>query len=228
MKVSFRNDSVIIEGYVNAVERESKPLYSRIGQFIERIKQGAFTKALKRNDDVKILLNHDPDRELGSTKRGNLELSEDNIGLKARAEITDADVIKKARNNELVGWSFGFYDRSVIERIIDGVLHRDVEDLDLEEVSILDNTKEPAYSGTLIMARAEDGKVQFRSEPLYDAIEQDEETTDEPSEETQEEPNEATETTEAPDDESEPKQQDVVEIDYSVHDNFIKENKEEM
>ena len=37
----------------------------------------AFKKALKRNDDVKILLNHDKKRELGSTKKGNLELEED-------------------------------------------------------------------------------------------------------------------------------------------------------
>ena len=168
MKVNIRADSVVIEGYVNAIERDSKPLWSRMGQFIERICKGAFKKALQRNNDVKILLNHNPDRVLGSTAQGNLELNEDNIGLHARATITDKEVIEKAKRGELVGWSFGFYDRSVIKRVIDGMLHRNVEDLDLDEVSILDNTKTPAYDGTLIMARDADGEMQFRSEPFID------------------------------------------------------------
>lgn len=59
MKVNIRADSVEIEGYVNAVERNSKTLRDRIGEFIERVCKGAFAKALKRNDDVKILLNHE-------------------------------------------------------------------------------------------------------------------------------------------------------------------------
>ena len=121
MKVNIREDSVEIEGYVNAIERNSKPLFSRVGQFIERICKGAFKKALRRNDDVKILLNHDWNRELGSTKKGNLELEEDNIGLKARATITDPEVIEKARNGDLVGWSFGFTDRDASK---DSLLYR--------------------------------------------------------------------------------------------------------
>lgn len=219
MKVNIRADSVEIEGYVNAIERDSKPLWSRMGQFIERICKGAFKKALQRNDDVKILLNHNPNRELGSTKQGNLELTEDNIGLHARAVISDPDIIRKARNNELVGWSFGFYDRSVIKRVIDGMLHRAVEDLDLDEVSILDNTKTPAYDGTLIMARDADGgeAMQFRAEPFIDEVTTNIEET--PAEEKREDPQE-----------TQPKQHnEVVEkiIDYSVHEKFIKENKEE-
>lgn len=113
MKIKVRNDAVMIDGYVNAIERYSKPLPSRSGVFVERIAKGAFTKALERNDDVKLLLDHDYNRELGSMKRGNLELIEDSIGLKAHAEITDPDVIEQARNGDLVGWSFGFSDVDV-------------------------------------------------------------------------------------------------------------------
>lgn len=36
MKINIREDKVIIEGYVNAVERASKPLFSRFGEFIEK------------------------------------------------------------------------------------------------------------------------------------------------------------------------------------------------
>ena len=87
MQINIREDAVEIEGYVNAVERNSKPLLSRMGKFIERIKAGAFARALQRNDDVHVLLNHDWQRDLGSTKQGNLELAEDNIGHRAKCTI---------------------------------------------------------------------------------------------------------------------------------------------
>ncbi len=184
MKVSIRADSVLIEGYVNAIERDSKPLMSRIGQFIERICKGAFSKALKRNDDVHVLLNHDWTRDLGSTKQGNLELKEDNIGLHARAVITDNEVVQKARSGDLVGWSFGFQDREVEQGIERGIPLRSVKDLDLFEVSILDRTKSPAYDGTLIMARSEDD-TQFYGEAFLDDIEIREEKSEEVREENQ-------------------------------------------
>lgn len=172
MKLKIRSDSVEIEGYVNAIERNSKPLTSRIGRFIERICKGAFGKAIKRNDDVHILLNHDWQRDLGSTKKGNLELNEDNIGLHARATITDPDVVKKARNNELVGWSFGFRDRDVENSVERGLPLREVRDLDLYEVSILDRSMKPAYDGTLVSARSIDGEeqVHFRGDDFIDDV----------------------------------------------------------
>ena len=176
-KIKIRGDSVEIEGYVNAVERCSKPLRSRIGQFIERICKGAFAKALKRNDDVHILLNHDWQRDLGSTKKGNLDLEEDAIGLKARATITDPDVVTKARNGDLVGWSFGFTDKDVENSVERGMPLRDVRDLNLYEVSILDRSMSPAYDGTLVSARSIGGEEQihFRGEDFIDDIEVEEE-----------------------------------------------------
>lgn len=219
MNVKIRADSVVIEGYVNAVERDSKPLFSRIGKFIERICKGAFKRAIERNDDIHVLLNHDWNRDLGSTKSGELELAEDNIGLKARATIKDKEVIEKARSGKLVGWSFGFEetDGGVITRMIDGILHRAVKDLNLFEVSILDNTKVPAYDGTLITARSEADKVHFRSEPFYDDVIVSEiETVEEAPEETQEETREA------------PEQQEAEKIiDYSQYNKIIEEMKED-
>ena len=222
MEIRVKEDSVEITGYVNAIERASKPLMSRVGQFIERICKGAFKKALKRNNDVHILLNHDWSRDLGSTKQGNLELEEDNIGLKARAIITDKDVIEKARNGELVGWSFGFQDREVENTIERGMPHRAVKDLDLAEVSILDKSKRPAYDGTLIMAREETEELHFRGEDFIDEVSIRE---DKPQEETALD-------NEMKDNEvqiEEPKQQEEVvkEIDYSKYEEMIKEMKEE-
>lgn len=228
MKVNIREDSVEIEGYVNAIERDSKPLLSRVGQFIERICKGAFKKALKRNDDVHILLNHNWTRDLGSTKQGNLELVEDNIGLHARATITDPEVIQKARNGELVGWSFGFQDREVENTLERGIPHRAVKDLDLAEVSILDKRKTPAYDGTLIMARDDSEEIHFRGEDFIDeiSIREEQAKVKENAQDNEMKDNEVQKV--------EPKQQENVventdnqEIDYSKYENMIKEMKGE-
>lgn len=165
MEITIRADSVEISGYVNAIERNSKPLKSRFGYFIERICKGAFLSSLKRNDDVHILLNHEWSRDLGSTK-SNLELEEDSIGLHARATISDPEVIEKAKAGKLVGWSFGFYDvpEGVEERTEGEQALRLVKDLDLREVSILDDNHSPAYEGTLIQSR--DDKALYMSQPF--------------------------------------------------------------
>lgn len=188
MEIRIRADSVEIDGYVNAVERDSKTLWSRMGRFVERICKGAFFNALKRNDNVRILLNHDASRDLGGTKDGNLELVEDNIGLRARATITDKDVIDKARKGELVGWSFGFYDRDVeVGQSETGIPLRKVRDLDLKEVSILDKSKTPAYDGTLVMVRGDEARDVMFGDAFLDDIEirEIEEQTDAPAEEVQ-------------------------------------------
>ena len=163
MNIEVRNDSVVISGYVNAVERWSKPLKANLRgmmqRFIEKIKAGAFKNALKRNDNVKVLLNHNPDRELANTKDGTAILEEDNIGLRAEVTITDPEVVEKARNHKLVGWSFGFYSNSDEVAQEATIATRTVTDMDLVEVSILDDTKSPAYYGTSIETRSEDGAM---------------------------------------------------------------------
>ena len=171
MKIEIRNDKVEIDGYVNAVERKSKPIKSRLGDFVERIKKGAFERAIERNDNIRILLNHDWNKDLGGTADGNLELTEDNIGLRARATITDPDVVEKAKNGDLVGWSFGFSDRpdGVEMHDEDGMTTRDVKDLDLYEVSLLDRTRTPAYEGTLVTVRADE--LHYHGEALIQDIE---------------------------------------------------------
>ena len=241
MKINVRADTVEISGYVNAVERNSKPLMSRIGQFIERICKGAFKKAIKRNNDIHILLNHNWERDLGSTKEGNLELNEDNIGLFARATITDPEVVQKARNGDLVGWSFGFSDREVQNSLENGIPTRSVKDLDLYEVSILDRTKSPAYEGTLITARAETNEIHFRGDDFIDDVNISIEEEKALKNDSVEDISEETPKEETKDDKSEVQeennlrleQQDVVEnkinqeIDYTKYENIIKEMKGE-
>ena len=78
------------------------------GYFKEKIVPKTFEKALKKAKNVDLLFNHNKNRKLGSIENGNLELYEDNIGLRAIATVTDEQIIEKARNKELCGWSFGF------------------------------------------------------------------------------------------------------------------------
>lgn len=154
MRIEIRNDSAVLDGYVNVVDRESKPIPSVKGKFIEKIKPGAFQRSLEKRANVDLLLNHDKNRKLGSTSEGNLELFEDNVGLRAICTVTDPDVIDKAKNKELRGWSFGFYaEKDKLESVENGYERRIVEELDLFEVSIVDNTKNPAYAGTSIEMR---------------------------------------------------------------------------
>lgn len=186
MQIRIQEDQVEISGYVNAIERASRPLMSRMGRFIERICKGAFKRALGRNDNVRLLLNHD--RDIGGTKEGTLELEEDNIGLHARAIVKDPEVVQKARNGDLVGWSFGFRDRDVEQkRDEDGLPLREVKDLDLEEVSILDRTKKPAYEGTLVSVRAEGDSIYYGEALLQEPGEEKQEPKEEREKETPEE-----------------------------------------
>lgn len=159
MNIRVKGDTVEIEGYVNALERNSKVLKDRIGSFIERVKVGAFKRALERADDVRLLLDHNWDRDLGGIKDGNLELHEDAIGLHARATITDKEVADAARGGKLRGWSFGFTDRDVDTSEENGITVREVKDMDLYEVSLIDRRAVPAYDGTLVCVRSTDERM---------------------------------------------------------------------
>lgn len=160
MKIEIRADSVLIDGYVNAVERDSKVLHNAKGPFVEKIKAGTFQRALDRAKrtgyDVKVLLNHDYSKELTSTRDANTKIYEDNIGLRCKCEIRDADVMKKAREGKLTGWSFGFLPIRDSWDTENDMSHRELRELELKEVSILDDRKVPAYSGTSIETRDDD------------------------------------------------------------------------
>lgn len=158
MRIELRQDKVLIDGYVNAVARDSRPISGESGgKFIEQIMPGAFTKALERakasGRAIELLLNHD--RKVGDTNT-NLQLIEDNIGLRAICEVTDAEVVKEAREGKLQGWSFGFTNaRAQEEDVSENMKRRFVEDMDLIEVSLIDDRKTPCYAGTSINTRAD-------------------------------------------------------------------------
>lgn len=154
MKIEIRSAAeAVVEGYVNAVGRDSRVLCGHKGRFVEQVTPKTFEKAISGGKDIELRYNHD--KRLGSVLDKNLTLYEDNIGLYAKALITDTDIIAKAKSGELRGWSFGFSMKADRwENASEGLLRRYLDDLELREVSILDKT--PAYIGTSIEMRGEE------------------------------------------------------------------------
>ena len=183
MKLEIRSDFVHIEGYVNAVERDSNVInVPSVGQCVEQIRAGAFGQALRDGVDVDILENHNFNRKLGSIAEGNLKLSEDTIGLRAVADIYDNDIIDKARRGLIKGWSFGFVCKDdKVENRADNVPRRIVNALELKEVSLIDGNMTPCYVGTLVEVRGQE-LVEIR-----DFVDDEIETVDETAEGTAEE-----------------------------------------
>lgn len=168
MKIELRSDSVAIEGYVNAVERDSKPLSFGGGIFVEKVQAGAFRRALERakkyKQEVRVLLNHDYSKELASTRESTTVLYEDNIGLRCRFETRNQEIIDKVKNGQLTGWSFGFVCLKDEQREVEGVTQRKLVDVELKEVSVLDG-KIPAYDGTSIELRDAEDYIERRYTP---------------------------------------------------------------
>nr|DAR42788.1 MAG TPA: prohead serine protease [Caudoviricetes sp.] len=156
VKVEIRSDNTaVIEGYVNAVERMSRILHDYDGkQFREVVKTGTFAKSIAANPHVKLYFNHE--RAIGGMDDGTLELKEDNIGLYARALVNDPEIVREGRAGNLSGWSFGFWINPNGEEWRDDEQNgriRELTDISLDEVSILDVT--PAYYATSINTRDE-------------------------------------------------------------------------
>ncbi len=160
MQIEIRSSNeAVISGYVNAVERDSRIMpkgkgATAVRSFVERVRAGTFDKAIKRGTPIELRFNHD--KIIGDTTK-NLELYEDNIGLYARAIISDTQVIEKAQRGELRGWSFGFIAEGETWDKEGELDRRTLEDIDLKEVSILDKT--PAYFGTSVEVRGEESNV---------------------------------------------------------------------
>ena len=154
MKAEIRADGLHIAGYVNVPGRESRPVITPRGKVIEVIEQRAFKRALKKVDNIDLLVDHE--RKIASTKEGNLKVWEDEIGLRAEAIITDKEVIEGARKGKLKGWSFNMM--KVVDELEEraGKLPlRRVKDFVMTEITLA-LRKLPVYSATSIEVRAEE------------------------------------------------------------------------
>lgn len=83
-----------------------------IGGGYEEIGPTAFDEVLRRGEDVRFLLNHNPDNLLGRTRSGTLRLRTDENGLAVDDDLPETtlghDVRILVKRGDLTGFSFGF------------------------------------------------------------------------------------------------------------------------
>lgn len=121
---------------------------TRIGNEYEQVLPGAFDRALKEQQSVVLLFNHEG-QPLARTRNGSLVLGSDEQGLTVRASLPDTTLgrdVQTLMDAELLDeMSFGFIVREDSYDKIDGKVVRSIRDVDLFDVSLVSI---PAYSGT--------------------------------------------------------------------------------
>ena len=135
-----------LTGYAAVFNSETK-----VGDFIERIAPGAFTKSLESGRDVLALADHDARAVLGRTSSGTLALSEDSHGLAFTLTLPDTttgrDLAALAARGDLGGMSFGFVAQ---DEVWTGNT-RELREVELHEVTVVQAW--PAYPETTVSLR---------------------------------------------------------------------------
>ena len=146
-------DKMTFRGYAAVFNSPSQPL-----PFTEIIKDGAFTRSLKSRNEIKLFVNHNTDRVLGSTRAGTLRLTEDSTGLLAEADLpptTDGkDLSILMQRGDVNSMSFGFSVPNNGDKWTDNGATRELHQVRLHEVSIV--TGFPAYEATSASVRSLD------------------------------------------------------------------------
>jgi HK97 family phage prohead protease/HK97 family phage major capsid protein len=139
-------EEMILEGYAAVYNSETD-----LGPFREVIRPGAFDDVM--TDDVRALINHDPNLVLGRTTNGTLELSSDERGLKYRVKLGSQsyarDFYESVKRGDISQSSFAFtidkqsWNEERTVRSVDKVRQL----LDVSPVTY------PAYAAATVQAR---------------------------------------------------------------------------
>ena len=139
-------DEMVLEGYAAVFNSETD-----LGAFREVIKPGAFDDVM--DNDVRALINHDPNLVLGRTTNGTLKLEQDERGLKYRVELGKQqyakDFYESVKRGDISQSSFAFtidkqsWNEERTVRSVDKVRQL----LDVSPVTY------PAYSAATVQAR---------------------------------------------------------------------------
>ncbi|OQR58316.1 phage major capsid protein [Bacillus sp. CDB3] len=157
-EVNESSDGFFVRGLVNPTGKDSHVLYDKNGKpFIECVESGVFDDALKRGNDVKLLLEHDKNMLLARTKDETLKLTETSRGLEMEANLVPSNqsehihaLIKRGTLNKM---SFGMAVLDDDWKKEHGVTKRYIKKLALYECSIV---SDPAYEDSTIEARSND------------------------------------------------------------------------
>ena len=139
-------DEMTLEGYAAVFNSETD-----LGAFREVIRPGAFDDVM--DNDVRALINHDPNLILGRTGNGTLELSTDERGLKYKVKLGDQqyarDFYESVKRGDISQSSFAFtidkqsWNEERTVRSVDKVRQL----LDVSPVTY------PAYAAATVQAR---------------------------------------------------------------------------
>lgn len=134
-----------------------------LGGFKEKIARGAFRKALKHQDDVRLLVNHEG-LPLARTKNNTLQLQEDPKGLLVRAQLADTslanDVKTLIKRGDIDQMSFAFSVKD--NDCVDTEYANNQNVRTVREVSALYDVSivtYPAYEATQVIARNTHGNT---------------------------------------------------------------------
>lgn len=146
------NEPARIVGYAAVFNSLSEDL----GGFVERIEPGAF-KAAVEVDDVRALINHDPNLILGRTAAGTLALSEDERGLRYEIDPPATqyarDLLVSLERGDVDQSSFGFRVEEESWDVSGQTPVRIIRKVRLFDVSPVTF---PAYPATTVSLRAVD------------------------------------------------------------------------
>lgn len=147
------SDGFHFTGYAAVFDSPSEPL-----PFIETVRAGAFSRTISQpGRNIRMLVDHNPERLLATTQAPTLRLSQDSRGL-----LADADVAPTSYGNDLrilmerrdvTRMSFKFAPNKGGERWTDDGMKRDLLDVKLFEVSVLTGN-DPAYAATSAAMRS--------------------------------------------------------------------------
>ncbi len=140
------SDDMVLEGYAAVFNSETD-----LGHFREVIKPGAFDDVM--TNDVRALINHDPNLILGRTENGTLELTTDERGLKYRVKLGNQqyakDFYESVKRGDISQSSFAFTikDQSWNEERTVRSVDKVRQLLDVSPVTY------PAYAAATVQAR---------------------------------------------------------------------------
>lgn len=152
LEVRGAGDGMTFSGYAAVFNSPSEPL-----PFVETIAPGAFTRTLSPRNNVRMLVNHNPEKVLASTRAKTLTLTQDDRGLRAEASLPDTtyarDLSVSMQRGDINSMSFGFtVPRGGDSWSSDGS-QRTLTEVRLHEVSVVTF---PAYPRTSAQVRSVD------------------------------------------------------------------------
>lgn len=161
-------DAPRLVGYAAVFHHDSELIG---GSFIERIAPGAFKDSISTGDDVRALINHNPEKILGRTVSKTLMLREDDKGLHVTIDPPNTsyakDLLESTKRGDISQMSFGFQVPPGGDRWERGVNGRpDIRTLLKVKLFDVSPTTFPAYPDTDVAVRAHE---RFLGHPSHNA-----------------------------------------------------------